>query len=57
MIPPSQNENFGFDDTFFGAFDDLDIGEGVGDDLVKELGEGWGGATFEEIGCVFNSAG
>ncbi|OJA21506.1 hypothetical protein AZE42_05106 [Rhizopogon vesiculosus] len=48
MIPSSQNDNFGFDDTFFGAFDDLDIGEGIGDDLVKELGEGWGGPTLEK---------
>ncbi|KAI6153604.1 Rec8 like protein-domain-containing protein [Pisolithus tinctorius] len=33
---------FGFDDAFFGAFDGLDITEGIGDDLLKELGEGWG---------------
>ncbi|KAG0708845.1 hypothetical protein DFH29DRAFT_1075247 [Suillus ampliporus] len=47
IIPSSQNDNFGFDDSFFGAFDGLDIGEGVGDDLVRELGEGWGGAALE----------
>jgi hypothetical protein len=58
MPPSSQNDNFGFDDTFFGAFDDLDIGEGVGDDLVKELGEGWGGPALEkQIECVSFSAG
>ncbi|KAG2366517.1 hypothetical protein BDR07DRAFT_1274033 [Suillus spraguei] len=47
MIPSSQKDTFGFDDSFFGAFDDLDIGEGVGDDVVRELGEGWGGAALE----------
>ncbi|KAG2061826.1 hypothetical protein BDR06DRAFT_1015869 [Suillus hirtellus] len=47
MIPSSQNNTFGFDDSFFGAFDGLDIGEGVGDDLVRELGEGWGGTAPE----------
>ncbi|KAG1757590.1 Rec8 like protein-domain-containing protein [Suillus lakei] len=47
IIPSSQNDTFAFDDSFFGAFDGLDIGEGVGDDVVKELGEGWGGAAVE----------
>lgn len=47
MIPFSQNHTFGFDDSFFGAFDGLDIEEGVGDDVVRELGEGWGGAALE----------
>lgn len=47
MISSSQNDTFGFDDSFFGAFDGLDIGEGVGDDVVRELGEGWGGAALE----------
>lgn len=47
MIPSSQNDTFGFDDSFFGAFDGLDIGEGVGDDVVRELGEGWGGTAPE----------
>jgi hypothetical protein len=57
IIPSSQNDNFGFD-MFFGAFDDLDIGEGVGDDLVMELGEGWGGAGLnKQIECVSCSAG
>ncbi|KAG1749976.1 Rec8 like protein-domain-containing protein [Suillus paluster] len=49
IIPSSQNENFGFDDSFFGAFDGLDIGEGVGDDVVRELGEGWGAALENQI--------
>ncbi|KAG9314349.1 hypothetical protein JVU11DRAFT_5141 [Chiua virens] len=38
MHSSSQIGGFAFDDTF----DGLDIGEGVGDDLVRELGEGWG---------------
>lgn len=42
MIPSSKLGGFGFDDAFFGAFDGLDITEGIGDDLLKELGEGWG---------------
>ncbi|KAI6136625.1 hypothetical protein F5141DRAFT_40002 [Pisolithus sp. B1] len=43
VVPSSsQLGGFGFDDAFFGAFDGLDITEGVGDDLLKELGEGWG---------------
>lgn len=33
---------FGFDDNFFGASDGLDL-EGIGEDLARELGEGWGG--------------
>jgi meiotic recombination protein REC8 len=37
-LSSSQNGCFGFDDTF----DGLDIGEGIGEDLVRELGEGWG---------------
>jgi meiotic recombination protein REC8 len=40
----SQTGGFGFDDTF----DGLDIGEGVGDDIVRELGEGWGASPIEE---------
>ncbi|KAF8140272.1 hypothetical protein EV363DRAFT_1152517 [Boletus edulis] len=40
----SQIGGFGFDDTF----DGLDIEEGVGDDLVRELGEGWGANPIEE---------
>ncbi|KAJ6509522.1 Rec8 like protein-domain-containing protein [Mycena vitilis] len=33
---------FALDDIFLDAPDGLDIGEGLGDDLAKELGEGWG---------------
>ncbi|KAI6133050.1 Rec8 like protein-domain-containing protein [Pisolithus croceorrhizus] len=43
VVPSSsQLGGFGIDDAFFGAFHGLDITEGVGDDLLKELGEGWG---------------
>jgi len=58
VLSSSQNDNFSFDNTFFGAFDDLDIGEGIGDDLLNELGEGWGGAVLnKQIECVPVSAG
>ena len=40
----SQIGSFVFDDTF----DGLDIEEGVGDDLVRELGEGWGVNPIKE---------
>ena len=30
------------DDLFLGVSDALDMGDGLGDDLAKELGEGWG---------------
>ncbi|KIK78796.1 hypothetical protein PAXRUDRAFT_36561 [Paxillus rubicundulus Ve08.2h10] len=43
-LSSSQNVCFGFDDTF----DGLDIGEGIGEDLVRELGEGWGASPFED---------
>lgn len=43
-VSSSQIGGFGFDDTF----DGLDIEEGVGDDLVRELGEGWGASPTEE---------
>jgi hypothetical protein len=33
---------FGFGDDFFGAHD-LDLGGDIGDELARELGEGWGG--------------
>ncbi|KAF7306915.1 RAD21/Rec8 N-terminal domain protein [Mycena indigotica] len=33
---------FAMDDMFLSASDQLGIGEGLGDDLMKELGEGWG---------------
>ncbi|KAF8213061.1 Rec8 like protein-domain-containing protein [Mycena galopus ATCC 62051] len=41
--PSSQNGGgFALDDIFLAAPDGLDIGDGLGDDLAKELGEGWG---------------
>lgn len=43
----SQLGGFGFDDAFFGAFHGLDITEGVGDDLLMELGEEWGVSPAE----------
>ncbi|KAJ7786295.1 Rec8 like protein-domain-containing protein [Mycena metata] len=33
---------FALDDIFLAASDVLDLGDGLGDDLAKELGEGWG---------------
>ncbi|KAF9229270.1 hypothetical protein BS17DRAFT_771250 [Gyrodon lividus] len=42
-ISSSQNGGFGFDDTF----DGLDIGDGIGEDLVRELGEGWGASQTQ----------
>ncbi|KAJ7169912.1 Rec8 like protein-domain-containing protein [Mycena filopes] len=33
---------FALDDVFLAASDALDVGDGLGDDLAKELGEGWG---------------
>jgi hypothetical protein len=32
----------GFDDNIFGVSDAFDISGGLGDDLARELGEGWG---------------
>lgn len=43
-VSSSQIGGWGFDDTF----DGLDIEEGVGDDLVRELGEGWGADPVKE---------
>lgn len=43
-LSSSQMGGFGFDDTF----DGLDIEEGIGDDLVRELGEGWGASPAAE---------
>ena len=48
-LPPSSSQfdggfGFGLDDNFFGASDGLDIGGGIGDEIAKELGEGWGGS-------------
>ncbi|KAJ7492632.1 Rec8 like protein-domain-containing protein [Mycena latifolia] len=44
MDPSSSQMEGGFalDDIFLAASDALDIGEGLGEDLAKELGEGWG---------------
>jgi meiotic recombination protein REC8, fungi type len=39
FMPP--DGGFNFDDNPF-AGDDLDIGGGIGEELAKELGEGWG---------------
>lgn len=38
----SEIGGFRFDDAFFEPFDGLDMDEGIGDDLVRELGEEWG---------------
>ena len=35
---------FAFDDNFFGMSDGLDIGGEIGDELARELGEGWAAA-------------
>jgi meiotic recombination protein REC8, fungi type len=35
------DEGFGFDDNFFGGLDEMDVG-GIGDELARELGDGWG---------------
>ncbi|KAJ7038216.1 Rec8 like protein-domain-containing protein [Mycena alexandri] len=42
--PSSSQAGGGYasDDIFLAASDALDIGDGLGDDLAKELGEGWG---------------
>ncbi|KAJ7630924.1 Rec8 like protein-domain-containing protein [Roridomyces roridus] len=43
MASSSQNGGgFALDDIFLSAPDSLDIGDGLGDDFAKELGEGWG---------------
>jgi meiotic recombination protein REC8, fungi type len=36
---------FGLDDNFFGASDGLDVG-GIGDELARELGDGWGASLM-----------
>ena len=36
------DSGFGFDDNLFSGLDGLDIGGGIGDELARELGEGWG---------------
>lgn len=35
---------YGFDDNFFGMSDGLELGGDIGDELARELGEGWGAA-------------
>ncbi|KAH8120144.1 Rec8 like protein-domain-containing protein [Phellopilus nigrolimitatus] len=44
QIEPGMNfGSFAFDDNIFGMDDQLDLGIGeIGDDLARELGEGWG---------------
>lgn len=37
-----------FDDPFFGSFDGLDMNGGIGDDLVRELGEEWGATPAKQ---------
>lgn len=38
--------SYAFDDNIFGAGDQLDVGlNDIGDDLARELGEGWGAPT------------
>ncbi|KII94383.1 hypothetical protein PLICRDRAFT_425757 [Plicaturopsis crispa FD-325 SS-3] len=37
--------SYAFDDNFFGS-DGLDLGGGFGDELARELGEGWGSAPL-----------
>ena len=49
-------EPFGFDDNMFGPGDNLDMGIGdIGDELARELGEGWGAdippAALEYVCC------
>ena len=44
---PSQFDTefgYAFDDNFFGMSDGLDLGGEIGDELARELGEGWGAA-------------
>ncbi|KAJ3779208.1 Rec8 like protein-domain-containing protein [Lentinula raphanica] len=41
---------FGFNDDFFPGFDDgLVIDPGIGDDLARELGEGWGASPVKDV--------
>lgn len=40
---------FGLDDNFFGVSDGLDVGGGIGDELARELGEGWGASPTREM--------
>ena len=48
-VPSSSQFDAGFgyvfDDNFFGMSDGLDFGGEIGDELARELGEGWGGVS------------
>jgi meiotic recombination protein REC8, fungi type len=51
-LPPSSSHfdggfDFSLDDNFFGASDGLDVGGGIGDELARELGEGWGASPMK----------
>jgi meiotic recombination protein REC8 len=37
------------DDNFFGVSDGLDVGGNIGDELARELGEGWGASPTKEM--------
>ncbi|PCH33660.1 hypothetical protein WOLCODRAFT_147744 [Wolfiporia cocos MD-104 SS10] len=46
-VLPSSSQidgGFGFSDDIFGLQEDMDLGGGIGDELARELGEGWGGS-------------
>ncbi|KIM85185.1 hypothetical protein PILCRDRAFT_96366 [Piloderma croceum F 1598] len=52
VLPPSSSQfdegfGYGLADNFFGAPDDLDVGGGIGDELARELGEGWGASPIK----------
>jgi hypothetical protein len=42
------NDMFGFEDDVFGAPHDLDLAGDIGEELARELGEGWGANNFTE---------
>ncbi|KAL4069631.1 hypothetical protein V8B97DRAFT_1918138 [Scleroderma yunnanense] len=44
----SELGGFRFDDAFFEPFDGFDMNEGIGDDLLRELGEGWGSSPTNQ---------
>jgi len=50
-VDPSSSQvegGFEFDDNLFPASDGLDVGGGLGDELARELGEGWGGSPMKD---------
>lgn len=52
VLPLSSSQfdgGFGYDltDNLFGAPDGLDVGGGIGDELARELGEGWGASPIK----------